>query len=305
MKDSPYFKQAQLMLRVLPHVATEKHFALKGGTAINLFVRDMPRLSVDIDLTWLPLEPRDAALENIGQALRRIADAIRRTVPGATVQEGRARGMEHASKLAVSTADATIKIEPNLVIRGAVFPNEERELCAPAEELFELSASANTLAVADLYGGKLCAALDRQHPRDLFDVKILLENEGVTDDIRRAFVVYLASHDRPMSELLDPVRKDFRHVYEREFAGMVAEHVEYDELAEVRERLINTIRTTLTENEKKFLLSIKRGQPDWRLMPVASIDQLPAIQWKLMNIRKMKKEKHEQSMDRLRKALGL
>ena len=305
MKDSAYFKQTQLMLRVLPHVAAEKRFALKGGTAINLFVRDMPRLSVDIDLTWLPLEPRDAALENIGQALRGVADAVRRTVPGTTVQESRARGMEHASKLTVSTAEATIKIEPNVVLRGAVFPSEERELCAGAEDLFELSATASTLAVADLYGGKLCAALDRQHPRDIFDVKVLFENEGVTDDIRAAFVVYLASHDRPMNELLDPARKDFRQAYEREFAGMVAERVEYEELVGVRERLIETVRSTLTENEKRFLLSVKQGQPDWQLMPVAGIDQLPAIQWKLANIRKMKKEKHEDSVKRLQAALGL
>jgi len=305
MKDSPYFKQPQLMLRVLPHVAAEKRFALKGGTAINLFVRDMPRLSVDVDLTWLPLEPRGAALENISEALRRIANAIRKSMSGTTVQETRAHGVDCVSKLTVSTVEATVKIEPNLVLRGAVLPSEERELCRPAEELFELSATASTLAVADLYGGKLCAALDRQHPRDIFDVKILMENEGITDEIRSAFVVYLASHDRPMSELLNPTRKDFRQAYERQFSGMVVERVEYDELVEVRERLIDTIRGTLTENEKKFLLSIKQGQPDWNLMPVAGIDQLPGIQWKLMNIRKMKKEKHEQSTQKLREALGL
>ena len=63
MNNSPYFKQAQLMLRVIPHVAAETCFALKGGTAINLFLRDMPRLSVDIDLTYLPLEPRPLAVQ--------------------------------------------------------------------------------------------------------------------------------------------------------------------------------------------------------------------------------------------------
>ncbi len=111
MKDSPYFKQAQLMLRVMPHVAAEVCFALKGGTAINLYVRDMPRLSVDIDLTYLPLEPRDTALANISEALHRIAAAIRKAEPAATVQESRARDAEHVSKLFISTAEATIKIE--------------------------------------------------------------------------------------------------------------------------------------------------------------------------------------------------
>ncbi len=305
MKDSPYFKQAQLMLRVMPHVAAEECFALKGGTAINLYVRDMPRLSVDIDLTYLPLEPRDTALANIGEALQRIATAIRRTVPGVTVQEIRARGAEHVSKLTVSTAEATIKIEPNLVLRGTVFSPVERELSEQAEILFEASATANTLAVADLYGGKLCAALDRQHPRDIFDIKILMENEGITDEIRTAFVLYLASHDRPMSELLDPNLKEFRLVFKREFAGMAAEEIEYDELVAIRERLIETIKNTMTENEKKFLLSIKQGQPDWDLIPVEGVDLLPAIQWKLINIRKMKKEKQAESLQKLQSALGL
>jgi predicted nucleotidyltransferase component of viral defense system len=305
MKDSPYFKQAQLMLRVIPHVAAEECFALKGGTAINLYVRDMPRLSVDIDLTYLPLEPRDTALANIGEALQRIATAIRRTVPGVTVQEIRARGAEHVSKLTVSTAEASIKIEPNLVLRGTVFSPVERELSEQAEILFEASATANTLAVADLYGGKLCAALDRQHPRDIFDIKILMENEGITDEIRTAFVLYLASHDRPMSELLDPNLKEFRLVFKQEFAGMAAEEVEYDELVAIRERLIETIKNTMTENEKKFLLSIKQGQPDWDLIPVEGVDLLPAIQWKLINIRKMEKEKQAESLQKLQSALGL
>lgn len=305
MKDSPYFRQAQLMLRVMPQVAAEKCFALKGGTAINLYVRDMPRLSVDIDLTYLPLEPRDTALANIGAALQRIAAEIRRIVPGATVQEIRTRGAEHVSKLIVGTAEATIKIEPNLVLRGTVYSPEERELSEQAESLFELSATASTLAVADLYGGKLCAALDRQHPRDIFDVKVLMENEGITDEIRTAFIIYLASHDRPMSELLAPKLKDFRQVFEQEFAGMAAEEVEHDELVAVRDRLIEIIRNTMTENEKKFLLSIKQGKPGWDLMPVAGIDQLPGIQWKLVNIRKMNKKKQMESLQKLQAVLGL
>ena len=305
MKDSPYFKQAQLMLRVMPQVAAEECFALKGGTALNLYVRDMPRLSVDIDLTYLPLEPRDTALVNIGEALQRIAAAIRRTVPGVTVQEIRTRGAEHVSKLTVGTAEATIKIEPNLVLRGTVFSPEERELSGQAESLFELSATASTLAVADLYGGKLCAALDRQHPRDIFDVKVLMENEGITDEIRIAFIIYLSSHDRPMSELLEPKLKDFRQVFGQEFSGMAAEEVEHDELVAVRDRLIETIKNTMTENEKKFLLSIKQGKPDWDLMPVAGIERLPAIQWKLINIRKMGKKKQMESLQKLQSVLGL
>jgi predicted nucleotidyltransferase component of viral defense system len=305
MENSPYFKQAQLMLRVIPHVAAETCFALKGGTAINLFLRDMPRLSVDIDLTYLPLEPRPLAVRNIGAALARIASAIRATVPGTTVQESRSRGVTPIAKLFVRTAEVAIKIEPNHVLRGAVFPTQERDLSEAAEALFELSVTARTLSVADLYGSKLCAALDRQHPRDLFDVKLLLEDQGITNDIRQAFVIYLASHARPMHELLNPRRKDVRQLYAHEFVGMVTSPVAYDALIETREKMLGILQQTLTEKEKRFLLSLKRGQPEWALMAIDGIDKLPAIQWKLMNIQRMSSHKRAEALENLQTVLGI
>lgn len=294
------------MLRVIPHVAAESCFALKGGTAINLFVRDMPRLSVDIDLTYLPVdEPRETALKKISEALSRIAATIRKAVPGSKVQESRAQKPERIAKLVVAVGQTRIKIEPNDVIRGSVFPIEEHDLTQHAEEVFELSVSARTLSIADLYGGKLCAALDRQHPRDLFDVKVLLENEGITDDIRKAFVVYLASHDRPINELIDPTRKDFRHIYEGEFSGMTVEEVEYADLIAAREALIETLKRELTNDEKAFLVSLKEGQPRWNLMGLEGIEKLPAVQWKLMNILKMSEKKRAESLEKLKRKFGL
>ena len=305
MIDSPYFHQVRLILRMMPYIAAEKRFALKGGTAINLFVRNMPRLSIDIDLVWLPLEPRNAALSSISSALRGIAAVIRGKMPQSSVQENRLPNTDHVVRLIVGTAGTMIKIEPNLVLRGTVFPCEERRLCKAAENAFELTTTATTASIADLYAGKLCAALDRQHPRDLFDSKVLLENEGITEDIRAAFVVYLASHDRPMSELLDPGRKDFRQAYNGEFAGMSPIHVDYGELVQVRERIIKILSETLNEQERKFLLSIKQGHPDWALMPMDGIDQLPGIQWKLVNIQKMDRTKHVRATQKLQKLLGL
>jgi len=306
MKQRPYFEQAVLMLRVIPHVTAESCFALKGGTAINLFVRDMPRLSVDIDLAYLPVdEPRETALQKMSSALTRVAAAVKKAIPGAKVQETRAREPERIVKLVVAAGRTRIKIEPNEVIRGSVFAVEERELSKRAEDTFELSVTARTLSVADLYGGKLCAALDRQHPRDLFDVKILLENEGITDEIRKAFIVYLASHDRPINELLDPTRKDIRRIYESEFAGMTAEEVKYEELIAAREALIGTLMKELTDTEKTFLVSLKEGQPKWSAIGIEGIEKLPAIQWKLMNIQKIGEEKRAESLERLKRKLGL
>ena len=72
-----YRRRAALLVRAIPLVATETCFALKGGTAINLFVRDMPRLSVDIDLTYLPVEDRRTSLAHIDAAMKRVAERIR------------------------------------------------------------------------------------------------------------------------------------------------------------------------------------------------------------------------------------
>jgi len=305
MKNSPYFKQVELILQTIPHVAAEAGFALKGGTAINLFVRDMPRLSVDIDLTYLPVEePRETALNKISEGLRRIAVALKGVMPGVKIQESQRQDPSRITKLVVATAQARIKIEPNEVIRGSVFPSEDRELTQRAENMFERSVTASVLSIPDLYGGKICAALDRQHPRDLFDVKVLLEQEGITDEIRKASVVYLASHDRPMSELLDPTRKEQRQIYESEFAGMTMDEVSYEDLLEARENLIETVRKELTNDERAFLISLKEGQPKWSLMGIKGIEHLPAVQWKLKNIQRMSRKKHVEALDKLKKIFG-
>jgi len=306
LKDSPYFKQAELMLKAIPHVAAETCFALKGGTAINLFVREMPRLSVDIDLTYLPVdEPRNTALKRMSDALDRIAIAIKKTIVGTRVQETRAQNPDRVNRLTVALGPTRIKIEPNEVIRGSVFPAQERELTRRAEDTFELSVTAQTLSLADLYGGKLCAALDRQHPRDLFDLKLLLDNEGITEEIRKAFVVYLASHDRPMHELLDPTRKDIRRIYENEFSGMAVDEVSYDELIAARETLVEILRKELTNDEREFLVSLKAGQPKWNLMGIKGLEKLPAVQWKLTNIKKIPATKQKELLEKLRRVLEL
>jgi len=303
VKDSPFFRQAQLMIRALPHVAAEDCFALKGGTAINLFWRDLPRLSIDIDLTYLPIEPRELSLENIGEALGRIADGLERTIVGVQVQKAIADDSGRAMRLFVQDDAARIVIEPNPVIRGSVFPPEQRDLVPAAEETFEMAVSVTTLAPADLYGGKICAALDRQHPRDLFDVKLLLADGGIDEATRKAFVVYLASHNRPMSELLDPIRKDFRAAYENELAGMVSTPTTYDDLAAARETLIDALRKGLTSDERAFLLSMKAAKPRWELMELPGIESLPAIQWKLANIEKMDPAKRREASQRLQAIL--
>jgi hypothetical protein len=304
MKASHFFKSAELVLGILPHVAKELDFALKGGSAINLFVQDLPRLSVDIDLTYLPIKPRNASLTHIGAALGRIAESIKRAMPGVKIQETKYES-RYVVKLFIDYQEIRIKIEPNIVIRGTVFPSEVRELVPHAKTLFELGARIQTLSVADIYGGKLCAALDRQHPRDIFDVKVLMENEGITDEIRRAFVIYLVGHPRPMSELLDPKLQDIRGAYNGEFRGLSRVEVSFEELVTVREEFIALLNRALNDEERLFLLSIKLGEPRWELMGIDGIENLPAIRWKLLNVEKMGKKKHLEAVGKLKTVLGL
>ncbi len=301
--NTRFVEQARLMLRVMPQVAKEDCFALKGGTAINFFLRDMPRLSVDIDLTYLPIEPREESLRGISQALARIKIATGKAIPGVKVREHWLAGF--ISKLIVRGDECEVKIEPNLVMRGALEPPVRRTLSKNAVVKFGMSLSARTLSDGEIFGGKICAALDRQHPRDLFDVKSLLDNEGITPSIRKAFVVCLVSHDRPMHELFDPPRKDVRALFESQLEEMTAESVTYEELTEAHERLIARLRTDLTDPEKKFLISVKECHPDWSLMDQPGIEKLPAIQWKLQNIQKMDKAKYRDQLLALKNKLGL
>jgi hypothetical protein len=110
MISETYRAQVDLLLQVLPHVAKEESFALKGGTAINLFVRDMPRLSVDIDLTWLPFDDRATALVGITDALRRVKARVEPAIPACRVAlVPQSDGQE--AKLTCQTQNAQIKVE--------------------------------------------------------------------------------------------------------------------------------------------------------------------------------------------------
>jgi predicted nucleotidyltransferase component of viral defense system len=306
MKTSPFFKQADLVVQLIPVVNAETCFALKGGTAINFFVRNFPRLSVDIDLVYVPVEDRATTLRGINAALQRMADKIRRSMPTAQVTERKLAGQNIVVKLTVRVPNVgEVKIEPNTVLRGVVHPTTELTLVSRAVEVFGRSAAIRTLSLAELYGGKLCAALDRQHPRDLFDVHGLFQAEGITDEIRRAFVIFLASHDRPMSELLNPNRQNMQQIFADQFEGMTLDPVPLAALEIARERLIEKINRDLTNAEREFLLSMKLLAPRWDLLGIPGLERLPGLQWKLYNLRKMDPAKRLAAEQLLRRKLRL
>ena len=299
MIETGYKKQVALLLSVLPEVAKEKSFALHGGTAINLFIREMPRLSVDIDLTYIPIEDRDTSLANIGAALGNTKTRIEKVVPGVRVIDRSDRG-----KLQISQGGTIVKLEVNLVGRGTIADPIEMPLCSKAQEEFEVFCSIRTVPLEQLFGGKICAALDRQHPRDLFDVKYLLETEGFSAEIKKGFFLCLLGSDRPIHEIINPNLQNQRSTLENHFAGMSDEDFSYEEFEAVRRHLIDTIHKSLTKEDKEFLLSIKKLEPDWSFY---DFSRFPAIIWKLQNLQRLKEnnpDKHFKQLELLEKTLN-
>jgi predicted nucleotidyltransferase component of viral defense system len=284
-----FHKQVALLIRSLPYIAEEKDFALKGGTAINLFIRNMPRLSVDIDLTYIPVKPRAESLESIDSAMKRIADSLRSASPGAQVIESSLHQEGAVNKLFVRTNDVQIKIETTPVLRGCVHEPSVQHVSPSVEDEFGY-AEIKVVSFSDLYGGKIVAALDRQHPRDLFDIRDLLANEGIDDSLRRAFIVYLLSHDRPMSEVLSARLKDIEAEFEYGFTGMTEQEVLLDELLQVRGQLVGEIVGNMPDEHRHFLVSFERGEPDWTLLGLDGVADLPAVRWRQQNLDSLSKE---------------
>ena len=303
MNKNLFHHQAELLISILPYMTKDTDFALHGGTAINFFVRDMPRLSVDIDMTYLRLSSREETIKAISDQLKSISKRISSIMPSVLIEEKAESPKGLVSKLFVKRQNAIVKVEPNQVIRGSLFGCEERDLCKKAEEVFEKFVTAKTLAFSELYGSKICAALDRQHPRDIFDIMLLIKNEGITDQVRKSFLVYLISHNRPISELLSPNFKDMKPVFEKEFAGMASFEVKYEELLNVRKTLVEEINKRITDNERTFLVSFKEREPKWDLLGVHGAWDMPAVRWKLANLAKMGNDKHEQAVHQLKKVI--
>jgi predicted nucleotidyltransferase component of viral defense system len=284
--DNPFLPQARLAARVLRIVAEEPNLALKGGTAINFFYRDLPRLSVDLDLTYLPVEEREASLAAIKAALHRIAGRVEATSRDVRVHaQGAALG-----KLVAQQGRMTVTIEVNPVLRGTVYPAERRRAQPAVGDLLG-DIEAHVVSLEDVCGGKMVAALDRQHPRDLFDIMMIIDDGMMmTPRLFDALVVYLASHDRPMAEVLKPREKNLEEVYDREFAAMASNPVTLDQLVDARRRLIAAVRAGLNERQREFLRSVKRLKPDWSLIDVPHARELPGLRWRLFNLEKLRRE---------------
>jgi predicted nucleotidyltransferase component of viral defense system len=294
--------QVRLLVNLLPLVDQQTCFALKGGTAINLFLRNMPRLSVDIDLAYLPIQNWDESVDGIDKALGKIVADIEKRIPHVQVTSRILKGSGKRHKILVQQGTALVKIEVSPVLRGSVYLPEKRRISRNAEQRFGF-ASMTLLSFEDLFAGKICAALDRQHPRDLYDTYWLLQHEGINERLKNAFLVYLMGHNRPMAELLAPRSQDMLPLYRAEFEGMALKSIDPEQLQGTLQDLVARINKALSDDDRRFLIDFKQGKQDWKAFVLPEVEMLPSIQWKLLNLERMTPEKRRQAVSKLEKVL--
>ena len=279
--NNAYKEKVRLLLKIMPIVMSEDCFAVHGGTAINLFVNDLLRLSVDIDLTYIPLEDRKTSIEHINASLKRIAERIAKDLRGVRVIP-----RYDICKLTCEWHGCQVKIEVNQTKRGLIGGEVQvLPLCNQAQELFQMEVMARVVPLTLLYGGKIAAALSRQHPRDLFDIR------HMTIPIEQAklgFIFCLLGSDRPIHESFAPNFIDQRDAMEKQFAGMSDIPFSYDDFEASREQLVKDVNAMLTDKEKRFLISFEEGNPDWDSVEFAYFAEYPSVKWKLLNLAKLK-----------------
>ena len=281
-------------------IAKEDAFALHGGTAINLFHLNMQRLSVDIDLTYVPFsENRNKDLNKIRQSLGSVKSRLKNIFPHIHFEDE--KRSEEELKFLCTKDNATVKVEVNQINRGLIAAPCIKILCSRAEEKFNRFCEIKTVSVGQLWGGKINAALERQHPRDIFDVKNMLLEIGFTEEIKQGFLFFLLCGKRPIDEILKPNFINQKVIFESQFTGMTNEYFTYEEFEKIREDFVLLANNSLTDNEKDFILSFVAGSPDWKDFDYS---KYPAIKWKQLNINKLKQEnpiKFRESIEKLEK----
>ena len=278
----------------------EHVFAVHGGSAINLFVKDMPRYSVDIDLTYIPLADREESIADINAHLKSIADNAKSNLRGLHIVPNYA-----TCKLLCEYHGHQVKIEVNQTKRGIIGGELQRKsLCDKAQTEFGMFCKAVIVPQTLLYGGKIAAALSRQHPRDLFDVKYM---DLPLSEVREGLIFCLLGSDRPIHESFAPQLIDQREAMENQFKGMTDIEFTYEEFEQTRSQLITDVHNLMTEADKQFLISFESANPQWDGYEFEYFCNYPSVQWKLLNLAKLKKQnptKLYSEVEKLQKVFG-
>lgn len=276
-----YRQQVELLLRIIPTLEDIESFAIHGGTAINLYILDLPRYSVDVDLTYIPIKAREDSFADIHKNLVIIKEKVKTVIPDIVITE-------KPNKIYCTRRGVMVKIEVSGTKRGLIEPALIKPLCDAAQNEFETANKARIVSISQLYGGKITAALDRQHPRDLFDVKLMFDFITNFDQVKRGFLYCLLGGDRPIIESVQPNRVDHQETLVKQFAGMTKIPFSYNDYEETREKLIDLINSNLRLQDKEFLIAFECGEELSRYTEYQEYLRFPSVQWKMQNISKLK-----------------
>ena len=301
MNNAEYKERVKLLLELLPKVVEIDDFAVHGGTAINLFVLDLPRYSIDIDLTYIPVQPREETFLKLRKNLTLLKQSIKKHIPKIVIEE-------KPNKLLCTYNGILVKIEANGTKRGLIEPPIVMPLCKLAQMEFKTFCEAKLVSISQLYGGKITAALDRQHPRDLFDIKLMFNFINDFEQVKKGFFYCLLGGDRPIVESLAPNRTDQSETLEKQFSGMTDIPFSYEDYKNTREKLIEFVNASLTQKDKDFLIDFEAGNSLSRHIEYQEFLKFPSVQWKQLNIDKLKISnpmKHKQGIERLTQWLAM
>ena len=252
-----------------------------------------------MDLTYIPLGSRKEGLAEIDKKLATISQQLQRALPNINIRPV-------PNKLLCTLGRSTVKIEVNGIKRGIIGPTIEMPLCDKAQEEFGMYCKARIVPVEQLYGGKIAAALSRQHPRDLFDYNYM-ETDKI-DGLKRGLMFALLGSDRPFIESLSPNNINQQEALENQFRGMTDIPFTYENYENARKQLIAFINSLLNEEDKAFLVSFEEGNPQWEKSAYSDFRDFPSIQWKLLNVTKLKTQnpgKHKQEVERLKSSFRM
>ena len=292
--NKTYRQQVELLLKIIPTLSGIEDFAIHGGTAINLYVLDLPRYSVDIDVTYTPIKPREESFAEIHKNLSIIKEKVKSIIPNVVVTE-------KPNKIYCTQKGIMVKVEVSGTKRGLVEPTLVKPLCNAAQDEFETVNKVKIVSLSQLYGGKIMAALDRQHPRDLFDVKLMFDFVTDFEQVKKGFLYCLLSGDRPIIESLSPNKIDQRETMIKQFAGMTKVPFSYSDYEETREKLFDFINFNLTQQDKELLLAFEAGNNLVQFTEYQEYLKFPSVEWKLQNINKLKENNPNKLKENIKK----
>lgn len=207
------------------------------------------------------------------------------------------------NRIIASRGRAGVQIETSPVMRGTVHPVRTMTVLPAVESEFGF-AQAQVLHFADLYTGKLAATVSRQHPRDLFDMGYVLDNEQLDAQLWQTFLIYLTGSPKPAADMLAPDESEgFAELFDSHFRGMTAAPTNVGELREIRVQLLRKMAALLDGASCHFLLSVEREAPDFTLIGLPQAAVLPAVRRKLENLNARSQSKRDADYRKLEETL--